>query len=411
MANQTVISSSHFKSALALACKQTDPKSHVPALGDVRLTTLTPQELLFSASDLDSWVWARVPCLATSAINIAVSAKALTAAVKGTRKNDEFMLTQTPNGCLRVAWGATECLIPKSTERGDWLNEPSLATETTSVLQSAVVEGIEAVSYAASADQARYALTVVHMEAAASKYEVSFVATDGYRLAVCQRDLAGKRMIPGLDEEGVNIPIKAARLIAIGLNWAQDDSATCRFGLTLTEPKTPEPDATKKKPKAPRPEALTFRTDDGRFVLWTRLIDEAFPQYRRVVPSDDSAEIVASTEREPWRKAVEQLASMPNQGHSVVHHWSDTLKLSAESPDGQKNNAEVPAITTKQHGPVTKYDKTIEAVLAYNGRYLAEALGAMAGQQVEVRVTYRAPLKLWSPDDPKTVACIMPQLN
>jgi DNA polymerase-3 subunit beta len=211
---------------------------------------------------------------------------------------------------------------------------------------------IERTLYAASSDETRYNLNGVYLErietdgAAAAR----MVATDGHRLALVDRALAGG--LEGL-ARGVILPRKGLAEVKRLLDEAAGE---------------PEgPDAGFK---------VAFRENSGLFLvgetlLVMRLIEGAFPDYRQVIPR--ASEGGARADREALSRALRRVSIVSAEKSRSVKLAlkPGLLEVSTTNPDLGEAREELEV----------EYDGR-PLTIGFNARYLLDFLGATGGDTV-----------------------------
>lgn len=197
------------------------------------------------------------------------------------------------------------------------------------------------VRYAASHEEYRAIFRGVQLEF--SPRALRAVASDGYRLALYQLDrpqpFTRKAVVPARSLDEVARVLRSAGegevILALGAGT---------LGLALE------------------------REGRGRLRLAVRLMEGEFPDYERVIPKEFPLKAVL--EVEPFREALRRVSVLADrQNHRVdLFFQEDRVLLSAEGDYG-KGQEEIPV----------RLEGTPLAV-AYNARYLLEALGPLSGQ-------------------------------
>lgn len=142
---------------------------------------------------------------------------------------------------------------------------------------------------------------------------------------------------------------------------------------------------------------LSLRGDDVR--LNVKLMDGTFPDYRRVVPSTFPVRITLGAEA--LRDAVTRVAVMADKtaNNRVDLFVKDgRLQITAEGAYGRSQEA----IEVQQEGSDT------EIALAYNAKYLTDALAPLDGQ---LRASFSGPTSpsvMADPADPAYLAMVVP---
>jgi DNA polymerase-3 subunit beta len=224
--------------------------------------------------------------------------------------------------------------------------------------------------FATDPDSTRYALGGVLMEFGADS--VAMVGTDGRRLA--------KQVAPCEAEEGAQapspapvVPVKALRLIERNLD---DD----------------EPAVLAVQPNM----AVLVRT--GQAVIYSRLVEGRFPNYRDVFPAAHEAR-VPFAEVEPLLQAVEQASIVTSkESRGVDFLFADgLLRLTSQSPDVGSSDIELPIAYEGKDIPIT-----------FDAHFLLEALKALdPSQPISAELTDSRSPGVFKTDDDYTYV-VMP---
>lgn len=224
------------------------------------------------------------------------------------------------------------------------------------------------------------ALGAVRYAAAVAEYQAIFrgvklelgdagsraVATDGFRLAY--HDVEA---ISGLDAE-VIVPARSVDEIVKLLGDGEVEMAS---------------DGTQ----------LSLRTEDVR--LNVKLMDGSFPDYRRVIPA--SFPVAITLDAAQLREAVTRVAVMADKSanNRVDLFVKDgTLQITAEGSYGRSQEA----IEVQQEG------SDAEIALAYNAKYLTDALSPLHGALRASFSGATSPSVMNDPDDPSYLAMVVP---
>lgn len=191
---------------------------------------------------------------------------------------------------------------------------------------------------AASSDDSRPILTGVLMAAEAGGLRL--VATDSYRLAVC--DLPGESLLG--EGQHVLVPSRALNELAKVLSDANE--VTLRLGT--------------------RDASFTV----GEVQLTTRLIEGEFPNYRSLIPENHPNKL--TVEREALLEALRRVRLLAQEATPVrVHMRADTVELKAITQDVGEAHEEIDAQYTGQ-----------ELMVAFNPQYLLDGVEVTPGEQV-----------------------------
>jgi DNA polymerase-3 subunit beta len=173
-------------------------------------------------------------------------------------------------------------------------------------------EMIRRTVFATAEETARYSMTGVLWEVDGEK--IRLVATDGRRLALAE-GLAtphGGHSTGGLAPV---VPTKTMNLLE--RNLADDPEETVKVCL--------------------RPNDVLFRTE--RAVLYSRLVEGRFPDYRQVLPKKKASQVVLSAP--PFQVAVRQAAIMTDEDSKRVTFQFEKNKLTLEAQGATSGRSKV----------------------------------------------------------------------
>ncbi|HET9451998.1 MAG TPA: DNA polymerase III subunit beta, partial [Aggregicoccus sp.] len=215
----------------------------------------------------------------------------------------------------------------------------------------------------------RYILNGVFFEPQAGG-KVRMVATDGHRLSLIERELAGDFKL----KSGVIIPRKGLMELKRLLDEAPD--AECHLGFA-------ENSALFKKP------GLT---------MVMRLIDGQFPEFQRVIPKEGEKKVLISKVR--FLEGLKRIALLSaDKSYAVrIGLGENTLKITANNPDlGEaKDDLDV----AYRGGEIT---------IGFNARYLIDVLTVTDTEEVAFELgDEHSPGVLHGPGDRSFTAVVMP---
>jgi DNA polymerase-3 subunit beta len=201
--------------------------------------------------------------------------------------------------------------------------------------------------FAAAKESTRYAFNGVLLVAKAKK--ISFVSTDGRRLAQAKGDLISDRL--GKDGAKAILPAKSLSLID---KLIDDPEET--VGVQVAETK------------------VCFHTASA--TLTTNLVEGQFPPYEDVVPKDSDKKMTASTA--DFLSAVRRASLLTTEDSKGVRmsFGKKGLTLSSRSPD--TGEAEV--------NFACKFDGA-DIEIGFNPTFLTDALKVVATDEVSLELT------------------------
>jgi DNA polymerase-3 subunit beta len=170
--------------------------------------------------------------------------------------------------------------------------------------------------FATADETARYSMTGVLWELDGEV--IRLVATDGRRLALAQGTATahGGHTTKG---QAPVVPTKAMTLLERNLQVDDDPVKICL-----------------------RPNEVLFRT--GRAVIYSRLVEGRFPDYKQVMPRKATTKVALSTA--PFQAAVRQAAVMTDDDSKRVtfHFDRDKLTLQAHGATAGRSKVELPIL-------------------------------------------------------------------
>ncbi len=192
--------------------------------------------------------------------------------------------------------------------------------------------------FAAATESARYATTGVLWELEADHFRL--VATDGRRLAMTQ----GPATVHGSGKATPSVvPSKAMSLLERNL---QNDEAPVRVCM--------------------RPNEVLFRTEGNQAVIYSRLVEGRFPNYRDVFPKKQTTRV--PLEIPPFLAAVRQAAIMTDEETQrvVFHFGKKKLTLEAKGSTTGRSKVEM---------DVAYEGKALD--ISFNPKFLVDMLRAL----------------------------------
>ncbi len=206
------------------------------------------------------------------------------------------------------------------------------------------------VSYAQSTDENRYILNGVFFEFAGGKLTV--VATDGRRLAKCERQLEGPEKPLALILPARTIT-ELQRLLKVG-GKAHVMHNERQVGFTIDIPKNEE--------------GLV-----DRIQLVSKVVEGNYPNYRQVIPKDAGSKV--RVEREKLLDSVARAGLMCDERNNTIRmsvsKKTQNLEISAKSDSGEAHEP----IAVKYDGP--------DVNIAFNPTYVLEPLRAVTEDELD----------------------------
>ncbi len=192
---------------------------------------------------------------------------------------------------------------------------PTFAEEKYHELSAgALREMIRRTAFAAAAEMTRYSMTGVLWEV--DEDHVKLVATDGRRLALAQ----GEAKAHGGHSTKGQMPVVPSKAMSLLERNLQDDDETVQVSV--------------------RPNEVLFRTE--RAVIYSRLVEGRFPDYRQVLPKKSATKVPLSVPA--FTAAVRQAAIMTDEeSKRVVFRFAKKmLTLQAQGANTGRSKVEMP---------------------------------------------------------------------
>ena len=324
-----------------------------------------------SATDMDIGFRGHVDSIVTKPAPITASARKLYEIAREVG-SDEVVVRSVADGWLEVLAGRSKFKVV-SLDPGEFpelpLREPAPKGATIRVAAGTLREMIDRTIFSVSTDETRYNLSGVFMEAA-DKGTLRMVATDGHRLALIDRSVAGLKM-----PRGVIMPRKGL----VELRKILDDAEVADVGLVVGE--------------------REIRVELEGVSFFMRLIEGEFPNYNQVIPKESSKKAVV--QRDDFLAALRRTSLLANErSHGVrVGIAPGKLTLAASNPDQGEASEDIEA---SYNGDAVQ--------VGFNSRYLLEVLNVHAqGDTVEIGLTDEVgPGVLKAAQDPDYTYVLMP---
>jgi len=316
-------------------------KSTLPILSTL-LVRADKEGVLVAATDLDISIQLRTEAAVEKAGSVAVPAKRFADIVRKLEAVDVHL--ETADGALAIRCGRASFRIPTMPVE-DYPKLPETKDIEAFAAPAGVLKSmIRRTRFAVSTDLARPSMNGIFMELDGSK--LSMVATDGHRLAFCQRE----QDLPVKTAKGVILPAKALDQLLRLL----PDEGELEMGIGENQ--------------------AFFRT--GGVCFFTRLIEGPFPNYQQVIPKGNERVLSLSTERllEATDRVSTLAASLATKQIKLVLD-SDQLVLEVASAEVGQAREELEA---SYQGPGMS--------IGYNAVYLLDILKHIGSEEVSLKL-------------------------
>ncbi|MEX1296597.1 MAG: DNA polymerase III subunit beta [Candidatus Limnocylindrales bacterium] len=355
---------------LSLVSRAVSSRATLPVLANVLLKT-QDGGLRLTATNLEIGISVWVPGKIENEGTMTVPARLITDVVGGLPTGERVDLEMEGEDTLLMNAGSYKTRL-RGIDAEEFPVIPAAGDQpTTQVSQKALRRALSEVTFAAAADETRPILTGVLTQF--SEKTLTLAAADNYRIAVKTLEL----MNP-VDDTSVVIPARSFTELMRVLGDTDDP-----VDIILAQAKS----------------QVIFKVDTTEVV--SRLIDGQFPNYQSVLPTSHSTR--ALVDRDELLQAVRLTALIASSSANVVrlgfgeeeHPGSVSVNAKADIGD-----AEGQVEAQLEGDPVT---------IAFNARYMVEALQNMEAEQLAVELSGPlAPGVLKPVDDPAYVHVIMP---
>jgi DNA polymerase III subunit beta len=332
-------------------------RSTLPVLGNVLLAT-DEGRLKLAATNLEMamtvWVGARVE----DEGSITLPARVLTEWVNLLGRDQQVDLTlNARNKRVQLKCGRYESNIA-GIDAEDFPPIPAVDEGTSVTIDAATFkDAIGQVAFAAAQEDSRPILTGVLLKL--EQGCLTMAAADGFRLAVRTIEL------PDAGDQSLTLVVPSRTLSELARVLPDEEGKVVELAATPTRSQ------------------VLFRVGDVQLV--SRLIDGQFPDYARIIPQDARTRAVA-----PVREVLQatRAASVFARDNSMI------VRLELTPPSGEAELAlgsmTISSTSAEMGDNTAELDATVdgeEQQVAFNGKYLREALEALGTPQLRLDLT------------------------
>ena len=342
------IQQSDLAFAAGRALGSVSTKSPLPLLSCLLLDA-DKSGLTVTGTDLDVTTSAHVPCEVKTPGRVAVGARHFHEVVR-----------KMPKGSVTLAVAGGQCEVRYGDGKGwsrfptqdaaDFPRIPELKADARMTLEGeALGRLIARTGYAASTEETRPQLNGVLIQG--SDQHVTFVATDGHRLARATR----KGSFGGLGKDGLIVPTRALQAVS-----RTADEATSPVQVEVAAGK--------------RQAGFSAHVGEYRVQILTRLLEGPYPNYEQVIPRSNPRELKAM--RMDLMEAVDIVASHADNVTRQVRFSLGTQSLGISS--ATELGAGEHRIAAEYRGDAME--------IGYNATYLLDVLRGIPTEQVLFRL-------------------------
>lgn len=334
---------------LSVVSRGVSARSTLPILANVLLKTDAGRLKLTTTNleiGVNAWVLAKVE----DEGGITVPAKLFADFVNSLPPGQVDLSLNVRTKTLHVSSGAYEANV-KGLDAEEFPVIPTIPEKpTTRIAQGALKRMVNEVAFVAATDDSRPVLTgaLVRLEGD----EITLVAADPYRLGVRRSTLLQKVDPP------IEIIVPARSLFELARVLGDGDDPV---DVAVTPTKS----------------QVIFHAEAVDLI--SRLIEGQFPNYRQVIPTSYSTRVVV--EREELLKATKLASYFARDAANIV-------RLAVDPQDGGAPLV-VSAAAAEVGDNVSRVEATVEGApmqIAFNARFLAEALGSLSAPEVALEL-------------------------
>jgi DNA polymerase-3 subunit beta len=355
-----------FAKVLSVVSRITGSRSYGATNAGIIKLKAQNSSVVITASDIDMTIEATVPAMIEKNGISLVPGKALSDIVRVFPEEKINLVSDDDN--LQLV--GQRSIYDFQTYSGDdmpiriWPSEKGVQIEV-----GLLRESIKQVIRAASNDEIRPVLTGVFFEELDNNLRL--VATDSYRLAlkdivsVAPFEIGTKALVPARALNELDRVVSNSDESDSVWVYLSDDSA--RFEI-------------------------------NNLVIWTQLINEAFPDYRSLIPTESELKLEVS--KEAFLNALKRLRILVRESVSSVRlePQSSILELSIISPDVGKAKESLDALVEGEEFPV-----------AFNPTYLIEGIEAINEESVIIEIIKsKKPTLIYGKDNTTFKYLVMP---
>jgi DNA polymerase III subunit beta len=306
-------------------------------------------KLVITGTDLDVSTSVRIPCTVTTPGRIAVSARHFNEVVRKIARGPLSLAVRQQQVELKYGDGKGWSRFPTQ-DPSDFPRVPELKAETQLTLEPQVFGRLsERSGYAASTEETRPQLNGVLIQG--TEKQVTFVATDGHRLAQATRH--GSFAV--LSKDGVIVPTRALHAVS---RAAQDATSPVEIQVAGGRNQA----------------AFAMNVGEYRVEIVTRLLEGPYPNYEQVVPKNNPRELICA--RADLAEAVDIVAS---------HADNVTRQVRFSVRNNELGISSATELGSGEHKIAARYAGD-SLDIGYNAGYLLDILKGIPTEEVTFRL-------------------------
>ncbi len=342
-----VIERETFRRALERVQGIVDRRNTIPLLANVLIQTVD-SGIKITASDMEIAFTGEYEAEVMSSGEITLGAKQLYEIVNNLPLETVHM-KRLENDWMEITSGKAYFKIVGLSSEG-YPSIPEMDGAKTFLLNgTALKEMIEHTYFSIATDDSRYGLNGAFLEQLSEEEGggLRMISTDGHRLSLINRPYSGDVDL----KEGYLLPRKGLNELKKLCDEFGDEDVEVSFSNN----------------------SALFK--HNKIVFFMRLLEGDFPDYRQVIPRRSLKRMVVG--REEFTRALKRVSILSSEKtHSVRFRLEgDTLEVSASNPDLGESRETLEVESDAE-----------SLTIGFNARYFLDALGALNGERVVVKL-------------------------
>jgi DNA polymerase-3 subunit beta len=352
-----------FSDAVNMAASASSTRTSIPIYQNLKVEA-TDSLVRVLGCDGELWIERSFPAMVSEPGSVCLQAKTLSDIVNSLADGDVELKTLDASGALLTQSGSEYRL--QTLDPADFPEPPAFGGEGDLTLpMKQLRSAIDSVIYAVSTDPHRGAITGVLFSYTGNK--LLLVATDAHRLAVREIEHSGN----GTSLTAV-VPEKALKAIKT-VPLGDDDAATLRFGNGR----------------------LGIEAAGARVI--SNLLSGQFPNWERVVPSETTR---------TWSVEVDQLSEKVKRAMILARDNANRIRFKGDGDQILISARSEEKGEAKEEVPMVANGGNLE--IAFNGKYVQDALTAIPGTGVQIEMTESTRPAIFRPaDDLEGYYCVI----
>lgn len=339
------ISRQHFLSGVQKVQGIVETKGAMPILSNLLIST-DNEGIYIQATDLEIGIRGFYPASVASEGQVSLNARKLFDILREL-PDEEIHLVKEGNDWVNLKCGKSKFRLP-GLPSGEFPAFPEFSEKSIMEFNSSLLkEMIRKTFFAVSPDETRQALNGLLLEKENGR--ASMVGTDGHRLAMINRPLAGSK---SKKDEKISFLLPKKALSEL-LKFMEDEESSFSFSV--------------------KDNHLAFI--QGKQVIVSRKVDGKFPNYKQVVPKDN--DLKAVVDKDALLHALKRVALLADEKSKMVRFEvrEGNMTLISDSSDFGTAQEELPVVF-----------KGKEVSIGLNAKYVLDILNAIEEDKVTLNL-------------------------